>query len=773
VAKGKFSIDAVFKAIDGITRPVSAMQRRLESLGKATERVSRGIASVDRVNGRIVAGAAAFGAATAAGATVAAIALKDVIETGATFEKTMIGAAAKFSPAIRQGTAEFERLRLAAEDVGARTEFNAQQGASALKDLASAGFGVNQAISALPGVVDLATASEVDLATASEIASKSLGAFNLKTEDAVQLGQNLTRVNDVMARTADKTSAGMLGLFETIKEGGPVAVAAGVSIETFMAMAGKLADSGIEGSVSGTTLKNTILSLAAPTAEGAEALKKLGIATKDAAGNLRDPVALLGELEKKTAKLGTGDRAGVIEEIFGKIPIAGLSTMLSGGTAAIGDLRKELENAGGSTATMAGIMRDATKGDIDGLTSAIDGVKISLFGLISGPLRDILKGTTDWVNANRELIATRVADFLQEAAPILRAFAVGLKAGATESLAFAKGVLSVFGPLDSLFGGSASARIANAHELGSTIAKVGFALVGFTVATKVAGATMVAFEVVTKGVRATVWLFQGAIAGARAAMVTYQIATKAGAAATLAMSFPLVTTTADFVAQKAAALGSAVGLRGVGAASLVARTGLTGMAASVTGALGPIGLLLAAVYMLNDAIEDLNKTAGGSDAIWAGVKSMFTATEVDEMGNPIATKGFFAGMDEHLNAQAKATAAKEEQAAAIGQASAPKFDSAVALADEDLAKALAQFEEQLKETTGSGMADVQRGPQAEAEVSTPAERSAARVERSVTEMRDKMEITVKTEKGTEAEVTKKPKRAEVHVPPSGGASGAW
>jgi TP901 family phage tail tape measure protein len=407
---GRFTLEAIFKGTDRMTRPISKLQAQF---GRFTRSVGQGFKDADGMASGFLNGLARVGVAATAAAVVTGAALHDIVTTGAEFEKTMVGAAAKFSPEIRKGTAEFERLRKTAEDVGATTEFNAQQAASGLKDLASAGFKVDQAISALPGVVDLATAAEVELAAASEIASKSLGAFGLKTDDAKQLGINLARVNDNLARTADATSASIEGLFESIKEGAPVAASAGASIETFMALAGQLSEAGIEGSSAGTTLKNVFLSLSAPTDSAAASLKKLGINTRDSKGNLLDAIDILGQLEKATGKMGTADKAAALESIFGKIPIAGVTSLLDAGSDKLRALRGDLEKAGGSTAKMAAIMRDTTQGDIDGFTSAVDGVKIAIFGVVSGPLRDLLKGLSDWTSANREVIATGIKDFIQ------------------------------------------------------------------------------------------------------------------------------------------------------------------------------------------------------------------------------------------------------------------------------------------------------------------------------------------------------------------------
>ncbi len=541
----KFSVEAIFKATDRFSDPVRKMQRDFERFAKGAASGLRG--ANDIVDG-FASGLKKVGLAAVGATAVASVALKEVVDTGAQFEKTLVSAAAKFSPEIRQGTAEFERLRKTAEDVGAATEFNAQQAAAGLKDLASAGFGVNQAIAALPGVVDLATAAEVELSAASEIASKSLGAFGLKTNDATQLGINLARVNDNLARTADATSASIEGLFESIKEGGPVAASTGASVETFMALAGQLSEAGIEGSNAGTTLKNVFLSLSAPTNEAANALKKLGVTTKDSKGNLRDVIDIFGDLEKKTAKMGTATKAGTLEQIFGKIPIAGVTSLLDAGSDKIRALRVELEHAGGSTARMAAIMRDTTQGDIDGFTSAIDGVKIAIFGVISGPLRGLLKGMTDWIGANRELVATKVNEFLEKAPALLSAFSSGLKEGFAGVKPVIEGALGPFRSfVDLLVGKAEKDPVGSARELGKTVAEIGIAFGGFALATKAAAGATFLYEMATTAASMASFVWGGIVRGLTAAIGFYELASKAGVGATIAMSFASKLATADAI----------------------------------------------------------------------------------------------------------------------------------------------------------------------------------------------------------------------------------
>lgn len=417
---GRFSVEAVFKAVDKVTAPVTRMQNRV---GKFTRSANRGFhklnRSVEKFSKNIGRGAAAVAASTVAiGAAMAG-----VIMTGAQFEQSIVNAAAKFPGEIRRGTEAFKALEEAARQTGKTTEFTASQSAEALNFLAMAGFSAKGAIAALPGVVDLATAASIDLATATDIASDSLGAFGLATKDAAQLGKNLARVNDVMAKTATTANTTIEAMFEAVQEVGPIATTAGASIETTSALIGELANSGIKGSQAGTTLKNMFVRLAAPAGEGAKLLKRFSIQTKDANGNMLDIVDVLGALDKSLAGLGTAERSGVLEGIFGKIPLAGVNVLLKSGSKRLNEYRRELEGASGASSKMADVMRDTVQGRLNSLKSAIEGVAISIFSMNRGPLVDVIEQLTNWTRANENLIATNIGEFVQNAIPPLKTLA--------------------------------------------------------------------------------------------------------------------------------------------------------------------------------------------------------------------------------------------------------------------------------------------------------------------------------------------------------------
>jgi len=247
------------------------------------------------------------------------------------FDSALTRAGAKFPEVIKRGTDSFKKLGAVARKIGAETQFTAADAARGLDFLAMAGFNAEQAMSMLPGVVDLATTAGMDLARATDIASDSLGAFGLMTKDTAQLQTNLSRVTDVMAATVTSANTDMEQLFETMKMAGPVATNAGASIETFNTMAATMANAGIKGSLAGTALRTAFVNLAAPTAGAKGWLKKLKVEIKDSNGNMRDMFDIMNQLRKGTAKMGNVQKTAAMNAIFGKRAVAGMTVVLNGG----------------------------------------------------------------------------------------------------------------------------------------------------------------------------------------------------------------------------------------------------------------------------------------------------------------------------------------------------------------------------------------------------------------------------------------------------------
>ncbi|PQZ68427.1 phage tail tape measure protein [Achromobacter sp. MYb9] len=402
----------------------AALDRQMQKLKASASHQQRLGAAKDRYNaGRSAAGAmAGLGAGGLAAGGGALYAETKFLLPGVDFDAAMskVQALAR----LDKMSEAMQALRKQARDLGADTMFSAGQAADAQGFLAMAGFNPKAILAAMPGMLSLAKAGDTDLAQTADIGSNILTGFNLPAE---QMG----RVGDVLvgAFTRSNTSLYMLG--ETMKYVAPVAAGVGQDIETVAAMAGKLGDAGIQGSMGGTALRAILGRLAAPPKAAADALESLSIQTKDAQGNLRELPAILEELHKKTAKMGNAERAGIFKHIAGEEAFSGLQVLVA--QAGSGELQKfiqVLRQAAGEADKTAGTMADNMRGSLDELSSAWEDLGIQIYEQHDGPLRTMVKGLADtigkvkaWAVANPKL-----ASGLTAAAAGVAALVAGLGA---------------------------------------------------------------------------------------------------------------------------------------------------------------------------------------------------------------------------------------------------------------------------------------------------------------------------------------------------------
>lgn len=406
---GRFSVEAVFKAVDRVSAPVSRMQNRV---GMFTRSMESGLTSaskrMDKISKSITDGAKTVAVPLA----LVSLAFADIIKTGAEFEQTLVGAASKFG-GIKKGSPVFKELDAAARKAGKTTEFSATQSAEALTELAAAGFNVKTSIGALPYVIDLASAAGMDLATATQITADSMGAFGLMTEDPIQALKNMNRVMDVMSMTADASTLSVEQIFESFKKAGPIATAAGLQIETVASMLGVMAGAGVKAELAGTAVQNMLLNMASPTNKARDMMKKLGVSFKDSSGNFKDMPVIIDQLNKSMSKMTAPQKAAALEALFGREGLGGMVAMVNAGGSAFEDFRKKVDGALGSTASKAAMMRDTFSGSMKSLGSAIEDVKISIYAMNSGPLKEVVDRMTDWIRANGALIASKLGNFLK------------------------------------------------------------------------------------------------------------------------------------------------------------------------------------------------------------------------------------------------------------------------------------------------------------------------------------------------------------------------
>ncbi|WP_433589643.1 phage tail tape measure protein [Pseudomonas koreensis] len=396
--------DAANQSIGEQTRKLAALGARQRTL--AAERVTledqRNVSRSMAEKGALAT--ASGGAALYAGAKM--------IMPGIDFDASMSKVQA--ITRLDHSSAELTALRKQARDLGGSTQFTAGQAADAQGFLGMAGFEPTAIRAAMPGMLDLASAGGTDLAQTADIASNILSGLGM---DAA----HMNKLGDVLVGTFTRSNTNLQMLGETMKYAAPMAKTYGVELETAAAMAGKLGDAGLQGSMGGTALSSIMNRLAAPPKAAEKALVKLKIQTADAHGNLRKMPDILKAIHDKTKDLGTAEKGGLLKAIAGEEAVKGMAQLVEqAGTGELQKLIVSLRNSQGEAFRTARVMADNLKGDLMTLGSAWQDLGIELQDQQDGPLRSLVQSVTEIVRG----IKTWAAENPKLAAGIVKAAAI-------------------------------------------------------------------------------------------------------------------------------------------------------------------------------------------------------------------------------------------------------------------------------------------------------------------------------------------------------------
>lgn len=301
---------------------------------------------------------------------------------------------------------EFEILRAKAQEMGATTAFSATESAQAMEYMAMAGWKTTDITNGLAGVMNLAAASGEDLATTSDIVTDAMTAFGMSADQS-------TYFADVLAQTATNanTNVGMMG--ETFKYVAPLAGAMGYNIEDMSAAIGLMANAGIKGSQSGTSLRNIITNLASPTDTVAGAMDDLGISLTDSDGKTKSFGETLSDLRISFADLNEVQKTQYASAIAGKEGMSGLLALINSSDEDFDKLTDSIKNCTGASEKMAEIRLDNLEGDVTLFKSALEGAQIAISDKLTPVLRNLVKKATDAIPRIQKKI-TSIFDSLKK-----------------------------------------------------------------------------------------------------------------------------------------------------------------------------------------------------------------------------------------------------------------------------------------------------------------------------------------------------------------------
>jgi len=293
-------------------------------------------------------------------------AFKSAVTVGAEFEQNI-----KNLSVIAGATGgKLKQLEQSALRLGGSTKFTASEVAGLSIEFSKLGFTADEILKVTEGTLNLATAFGLDLSNTASVAGSTLRAFGLDASET-------TRMTDVMAVSFKTTALDMEKFTGAMQMVAPVARIAGFSLEETTAMLGKLADSGISGSLAGTQLRSILLDM---SNESSKFAKRVG-----------GSVNSVDELQVALKKLNKeGISTSEMKDLVGKRAVSAFGVLLAGADD-VATLSSEFENANGTGQAMATEMLDTLQSKFKIMESATSDLGIAFFNTFD----DTLKKATD------------------------------------------------------------------------------------------------------------------------------------------------------------------------------------------------------------------------------------------------------------------------------------------------------------------------------------------------------------------------------------------
>ena len=344
-------------------------EKDLQRVGKSADKSTKSF-------GKMAAGVAA---AAASFATINKV-IGTAIRSFRDFEFQM----AKVKAITGASNIDFKKLSNTAQQLGRSTFFTAQQVAELQTNYGKLGFTTQEILDAQEATLMLATATDSDLARAAIVAGSAVRGFGLDASET-------QRVVDVMA-VAFTSSALDIEKFQTsMTKVAPIAKSAGFSIEDTTSIMSQLADSGIEASIAGTSLRNILLKMQDPNSDLVKSFGKT--------------IHSLDELVPALSKFS--EEGGSLAEIMEVVDLrqaAAFEQMITSRERTV-QLRDALKDASGAAEEMANIVGDTLEGSFKRFTSATEGLQIALMGEKGGILANFIDNLAKFANAITDSIA--------------------------------------------------------------------------------------------------------------------------------------------------------------------------------------------------------------------------------------------------------------------------------------------------------------------------------------------------------------------------------
>lgn len=377
---------ATDQVADAADRNTAAQQRM--SRATDTDKPNRLAGALGALSGKLAGAAAGIGGLVALGAG-----MQQTITIGLDYTTTMNTLGAVTGASADQMERAGARARELGNDI-TLPGTSAVDAAAAMTELAKGGLSVEESMAAAKGTLQLAAAAQTDAATAATIQANALNTFGLEADYAAKIA-------DVLANTANASTAEITDVAFALQAGGAVANQFGLTVEDTAAAIGMMANAGIAGSDAGTLLKSALLGLTDQGEPAQGAIADLGLTVYDAQGNFVGLSALMGQLSDASKRMTPEMYQAATATLFGSdgMRLAGIAA--EQGAAGFGTMLDAV-NRQGAAADVAAAKTQGLPGALSAVQNAAETAGLQIYDVVDGPLASF---------------ATALAGLITDAAP--------------------------------------------------------------------------------------------------------------------------------------------------------------------------------------------------------------------------------------------------------------------------------------------------------------------------------------------------------------------
>lgn len=315
--------------------------------------------------------------------------VQQVLKVGMEYEKSMntIQAVTRASAADMQKAGD--AARALAQDTSLPAT-SANDAAAAITELAKGGFTLQQSMDAARGSLRLAAAAGIEAGQAATIQSQVLQTFALGADKA-------TTVSDVLANSANASSAEITDVAQALQQGGLVANQFGLSVQDAAATVALLANNGVKGSDAGTLMKTALQALTDRGKPAQAAIEALGLTVYGTNGKFVGMHTLLDQLGAASKRMSKEQYDAATATLFGSDAMRLAGVAVKDGAKSWDEMRVAMDR-GGAAAEVAAAKTKGLPGAWERFKNELEELQLKAYDSAKGPLAALIDGATSGLN---------------------------------------------------------------------------------------------------------------------------------------------------------------------------------------------------------------------------------------------------------------------------------------------------------------------------------------------------------------------------------------